>query len=282
MGSIRRAAEALAISPSALNRQILAVEEDLGVEIFERLPRGVRLSTAGEIYLNCFRAHLADLHRAASQVADLSGLRAGSVSIGVTEELASNFVSDVVAKYQCAYPLVDIAMRVLPADEISGALGRFDIDLGLAVNWIKDEAVEAIHAEEVEVICISSAQGDLPAEINLSRLADRPLIAPTRASGLRDHIDAALAFRGVPKRYAQETDRLARAMLAAIPTSVQFALAIDNPPEQTASATLQRHKLSPVQMPPATVSVLSLRYRPLPVASAKLASDLSNALARAS
>lgn len=45
-GSIRKAADSLSITSTALNRRLLAIEEDLGVPIFERLPRGVRLNAA--------------------------------------------------------------------------------------------------------------------------------------------------------------------------------------------------------------------------------------------
>ena len=54
-GSIRQAAEALSITSAALNRRILSMEAELGVQIFERLPRGVRLSSAGELLLHLFR-----------------------------------------------------------------------------------------------------------------------------------------------------------------------------------------------------------------------------------
>ena len=74
-GSIRRAAENLAITSSALNRRILAMEEELGVPIFERLGRGVRLTTAGEILIDHIRGQITDMTRVKRQIADLSGER---------------------------------------------------------------------------------------------------------------------------------------------------------------------------------------------------------------
>ena len=59
-GSIRRAADELAITSTALNRRILAVEEELGWPIFERMARGVRLNSAGEIYIHHIRNQLSD------------------------------------------------------------------------------------------------------------------------------------------------------------------------------------------------------------------------------
>lgn len=62
-GSIRKAAETLAITSTALNRRIIAMEEELGVDIFERFPRGVRLTAAGEILIHHIRNQLGDLEQ---------------------------------------------------------------------------------------------------------------------------------------------------------------------------------------------------------------------------
>ena len=51
VGSMRQAAERLHIAPSAVNRRILDIEEELGTLLFERLPRGVRLTSAGELFV---------------------------------------------------------------------------------------------------------------------------------------------------------------------------------------------------------------------------------------
>ena len=59
-GSIRRAADELAITSTALNRRILSLEEELGSPIFERMARGVRLNTAGEIFIHHIRNQLSD------------------------------------------------------------------------------------------------------------------------------------------------------------------------------------------------------------------------------
>ena len=80
-GSIRRAAERLAITSTALNRRILQLEDELGQPIFERLASGVRLNIAGEIFVQHVRNQMADLSRVQSQIADLSGIRRGHIRI---------------------------------------------------------------------------------------------------------------------------------------------------------------------------------------------------------
>ncbi|MEL6264839.1 MAG: LysR family transcriptional regulator, partial [Pseudomonadota bacterium] len=86
-GSIRKAAEDMNITSSALNRQIQRFEAEFGSPIFERLPRGVRLNTAGEMLVQHYRAMASDLARVQSQVADLTGARRGHVSIACSQAL---------------------------------------------------------------------------------------------------------------------------------------------------------------------------------------------------
>ena len=103
-GSIRKAAEALSITSTALNRRILAMEQELGVPIFERLPRGVRLSTAGEILIQHVRSQLSDMERVRSQIADLSGVRRGHISIACSQAVLPVFLPEQIALYRREHP----------------------------------------------------------------------------------------------------------------------------------------------------------------------------------
>ena len=108
-GSIRRAAESLAITSTALNRRILAVEEDLGTPIFERLPNGVRLSVAGELFIQYARQQLSDMARVQSQIADLSGERRGHVSMVCGQAMMLQFLpgTDFVTSGHSVMPRKD-------------------------------------------------------------------------------------------------------------------------------------------------------------------------------
>lgn len=278
-GSIRRAAAAHSISPSALNRQILGLEEEIGAPLFERLSRGVRLSTAGEIYLRCFRAHIGELDRAASQVSDLSGVRAGVVRIGVGEELASTFLPSVVARHRSAFPNVDVQVHSVAFDDVVRALNEFDVDLVIAANPLIDATIETIHAEEAEVIGVAAGgEGADPATgagARLSDLVDTPLIAPTTRSGLRNAVDAAFAVRSTPRRYAFVVDRLASEALREDPGALQVMLDLDANAAALAREGLRRVALAEGAISRPVVRVLRVRARHLPVAAAKFAEALT-------
>ncbi len=103
-GSIRRAADKLNITASALNRRIQDFEQELGTQVFERLPRGVRLNAAGELLIRHIRGQLADVGRLRSQIEDLSGFRRGTVSIACSHALAHDFLPREIAGYRRAFP----------------------------------------------------------------------------------------------------------------------------------------------------------------------------------
>ena len=95
-GSIRSAADMLNITASALNRRIQRFEDEFGYEIFERLPRGVRLNPAGELLMQHYREQRSDLSRVMSQVADLSGERRGHISIACSQATVPYFLPEQI------------------------------------------------------------------------------------------------------------------------------------------------------------------------------------------
>jgi DNA-binding transcriptional LysR family regulator len=126
-GSIRKAAERLNVASTALNRKILEIEEQVGTPLFERLPRGVRLTAAGEVVIAMVRRSLADLSSAASQIEQLRGLVRGTVRIACAESVAHDLVPAQVAQYQVRHPGVQFQVTV-------GA------SVGLLASLLADEA----------------------------------------------------------------------------------------------------------------------------------------------
>jgi molybdenum-dependent DNA-binding transcriptional regulator ModE len=72
-GSIRQAAERLHVAPSAVNRRIQDLEDELGVPLFERLPRGMRLTAAGELFVQYVRGRASALDQVRSEIEELQG-----------------------------------------------------------------------------------------------------------------------------------------------------------------------------------------------------------------
>ena len=103
-GSIRKAAEQLNVTASAVNRRITDLEEELGAPLFERLPRGVRLTAAGELFVHYLRKQHGEVERMKSQIEDLKGLRRGTVRLACSQALALDFLPRAIAEFRKRTP----------------------------------------------------------------------------------------------------------------------------------------------------------------------------------
>jgi DNA-binding transcriptional LysR family regulator len=130
-GSIRKAADALNVASSALNRRILDLELDLATALFERLPRGVRLTSAGEVFLAYARQAISELKAVESQVEQLRGLVRGQVGIAAVESVATELLPAAISKFQAEHPNVRFNVRIGAPEDLTGALIADQVDLVL-------------------------------------------------------------------------------------------------------------------------------------------------------
>jgi DNA-binding transcriptional LysR family regulator len=128
-GSIRKAADALNLASSALNRQILDLEQNLGSALFERLPRGVRLTAAGELFVAYSRQAISELRVVESRVEQLRGLVRGQVSVAAVESVAGEFLPAAITQFQSAHRNVRFNVRIGVPNELVSALIADEVDL---------------------------------------------------------------------------------------------------------------------------------------------------------
>jgi DNA-binding transcriptional LysR family regulator len=131
LGSIRKAAEELNVSASAIDRQILRVEADLGVRLFERLSTGLRLTAAGEILMAAGGRWQKNLLDVTAQIEDLRGLKRGHVDIAVIDALAKGYIPRIIRSIQGQYPGISIGLKVLENDDVRRAIAQGDVDFGI-------------------------------------------------------------------------------------------------------------------------------------------------------
>src|SRR5579863_3460158 len=145
-GSIRKAAEALNVASSALNRQVLDLEMDLGAPLFERLPRGVRVTSAGEAFLVYARLVISELKAVESRIEQLRGLVRGQVSVAAAESVAGELLPAAITKFQATHPYVRFHVRIGAPEELVEALAADQVDLILThdVPRKKDVAIVAM------------------------------------------------------------------------------------------------------------------------------------------
>ena len=130
-GSIRKAADQLNVTASAVNRRIMDLEEELGAQLFERRPRGVRLTAAGEVFVHYLREQDGGVERMKSQIEDLRGLRRGTVRIACSQALALDFLPREIAAFRARHPMVSFGVSVLDHEQAMTALADYEVDLVL-------------------------------------------------------------------------------------------------------------------------------------------------------
>src|SRR5258707_12341705 len=122
LGSIRKAAARLNGASSAINRQILALENELGAQIFERMPRRLRLTAMGEVLITHVRETLKGHQRVESHIEALKGLTRGEVTISTMNGLAAGPLPRFLSGILDAHPRLHIRLPVLPPDQMTNAV----------------------------------------------------------------------------------------------------------------------------------------------------------------
>ncbi|HJV79988.1 LysR substrate-binding domain-containing protein [Noviherbaspirillum sp.] len=121
------------VSQSAITNGVLALESELGVELFKRLPQGVALTADGEEFLRHARQILDSVHDAV-RLPRLreKGLR-GTVRVAATYTLLGYFLPELLARFRATYPDVEIDLRDMDRATIEKAVSAGDIDLGVVI-----------------------------------------------------------------------------------------------------------------------------------------------------
>jgi len=144
-GSIRKAAERLHISASAINRQLLALEDELGTPLFRRLPRKMILTAAGETLIHHVRQSFKELEWAQIKIEELKGLRRGEVTVAMMSGLAANLIPRAAADFRRANPRVKLHLQQMTrGEDITSAVAAGDADLGIGFDFELRSALRSI------------------------------------------------------------------------------------------------------------------------------------------
>src|SRR5580700_9458117 len=130
-GSFSAAAEALSYTQASVSQQIAALEQETGVSLLERLPRGVRLTPAGEVLVEFAEGIVARLHAAEAEMAAIAGLRGGQLRMASFPTAGATLMPLAIAIFRAQHPEVELTLAEGEPEEIAPRLsaGEFDIAL---------------------------------------------------------------------------------------------------------------------------------------------------------
>src|SRR6185503_9156425 len=152
-GNITRAARRLKLAQPALSRQIHALEQELGVELFDRSGRAARLNPAGEAAVGCARKIVAQLDDAFDRARLASRGAAGLcvVTAGIIP-IWSGFVAELVTHIRSELPQVDLVVEESAGRDQWRALRAHTADIGLGIEPPADYTELSSEAQWVDLI----------------------------------------------------------------------------------------------------------------------------------
>lgn len=191
-GSIRKAAETLHLTPAAVHQQVLNLEEQVGTQLFDRLPRGMQLTTAGEIMIAAIRRSQRDFDNALIQVEDLRALRRGHINLAVSHSSAEQLIPGVVDAAVRSHPGVSYSVRSGSGESILRWVANGEADIGLCLRRRAPTGVEEVRAFPQQLGLVTPPGHELTQTgrpIRLRDCLDHPLILMTPDTELRAMVD---------------------------------------------------------------------------------------------
>lgn len=233
---ITRAAARLGIQQPPLSQQIKLLEEEIGVELFERSPRKIRLNGAGKVFLSDARRILGLVQESVQRVRQYELGREGALIIGMTSSSSMHpLTMGIFQRFREAYPLFSLQideganndlMTMVEEERLDFAFVRTDVKRfpHLACRTLADESM---------VVAIPQAhplaRGAGPIGLNALQSTDLLVYRNVSGSGICETLFEHLAQRGIKPRIVSETERMMSAInmaaagfgVAVVPKSLQ-------------------------------------------------------------
>lgn len=210
LSSIRAAARTLNVAPSAINRQILIIERALGVELFERVGRSLRLSEAGAILLQSVRSLQRGYEESLSAIDALRGLQRGKIRIATVESVSVTLLPEFLASFAAQYPGIEIAITVTGSEAVAALVRAGEADLGFTFNPASLEGLLKVYERGLPICALVSLSHPLARRRRLS-LADclkYPIALPSPGLSLRAILDTVLTRMSPPPHATFEANSL--------------------------------------------------------------------------
>jgi molybdate transport repressor ModE-like protein len=210
-GSFSAAAEALNFTQSAVSQHVAALERETGQQLVERLPRGVRLTEAGEVLVKHADVIIARLESAQEDLNAIAGLRGGRLRLVCFQSAGATVVPGAVAIFHQRYPEVELGMREAEPEQAAQMLKAGEVDLALlyhhpAMTLMPELELTHLMDDVYDAVMPASHRLAGRRRLGLADLADEAWIVSTPVNGCRRITEAASRDAGFQPRVAFEAD----------------------------------------------------------------------------
>ncbi|MBZ5750264.1 LysR family transcriptional regulator [Metabacillus rhizolycopersici] len=199
MQHVTRAAEALSITQSALSRSIARFEDEIGVPLFERQGRSIRLNQYGHIFLKSVDSMMKEFDKGKQEIQELLDPEQGQVLLGFLHTLSTNLIPEFIASFRAHYPKIKFQLTQSPSHTLLEQLqvGELDLcliapmEMKLPIQWTQ------LWQEELFVIVPKSHKFANYESITLEEIADESFILLKKGYSLRITVEQLLEEAGI-------------------------------------------------------------------------------------
>lgn len=229
--SVSGGAARLHISQSAVSKQLAEFERALGISLFDRLPRGVRLTEAGKLLLGYANRLFAIEAEAENALGDLQQLARGRIAIGASRTIGAYLLPPVLAAFRRRYPGVELSLQVENTKAIESKLLAGEIDIGFAEGSDSSELLDYRIFAQDELVLIASPQHPASRRkpLPLAALSEYPLLMHEIGSGTRAVTEKALADKKLSVRPAMtlaSTEAIKQTVATGVGLAILSALTV--------------------------------------------------------
>jgi LysR family transcriptional regulator, nitrogen assimilation regulatory protein len=210
VGTLTKAADRLHTAQPALSRQIRLLEEDLGVNLFERHGRGMVLTVAGQKLLERARVILRYIADTSMEVGSLTGALVGEITLGMPPSFAETYGTALIDEFLRRYPDVFFRVESALSGHLLEKLQRGEVDLAFLYNpsTIENLLVQPILSENLCLIGTTYPGVRAETSVGFDLLNGLPLVVPGRLHGLRQLLDSRAESLGFALNIILEIDCL--------------------------------------------------------------------------
>jgi len=206
---VTEAARSLHVTQSSLSKTIQRLEEDLGVPLFDRTGRKLRLNEFGSRFLRRAERALFELEQGKQEISDLSSTEHSTLKLAVT---TASTLPNILRDFRKKRPDIQFHVQMLSMNEMVTLLHRGEVDYCLSSPPLQGNDIEC-QIVFVDPILVAVPKGHWLADrssVSLTELRDEWFVGVKRGYGTRDLVDSICKSAGFAPKYVYEGDEPAR------------------------------------------------------------------------
>jgi DNA-binding transcriptional LysR family regulator len=269
--SFRFAAEETLRSQSAVSTQIKQLEDQLGVTLFHRTTRQVKLTKEGELLLVSSKHAMLEVQACLRAIHETADMRKGRIALACSPTIAATKLGHILAVFEKDYPTIEIVVQELNPNELLASVRNEEVDFAIGPVVADPEFdFEKLFEDELFALVPSTLSKGISGEsITLKELSEKPLLVLNTASALRALLETAMKEGGLTMQTKHQFSQ-AQTLISMVEAGLGIAVLTRVSIPSSKSAAYDVKKIVQPSLA-RDVALIKLKGRSFPPAAARLA-----------